>query len=218
MRNENCESVKEKKNYIHRLSLNHIKVCKTETNLPKREMSLNNQNFIFETINSNDRIKIDKKASTFKSSKEKGKTNSRSYSDSYNIRTSDIQIINKIDEGAYGEVKLAKYQGNLVALKYYKKNGKAQEQLIEEFTKEIRALDQLRHPNILFYMGYFYEKKNFVMVSEFASGGSLFNLLHKKKDNLGEEEIIKIIKQIVEAMIYTHSNTCNVFRQKHVPL
>jgi hypothetical protein len=146
--------------------------------------------------------KYDKKNTSFKSSSEK-----RNYSDSYNIRIKELKILKKIDEGAYGEVKLAKYQGNHVALKYFKKNGKAQEQLIEEFTKEIKALDKLRHPNILFYMGYFYEKNNFVMVSQYASMGSLYNLLHKQKKNLDEEDIITIIKQIVKAMIYTHSKS-----------
>jgi myosin-5 len=150
-------------------------------------------------------MKLEKRNTSFKSTSEKKKR----YSDSYNIITKELKILKKIDEGAYGEVKLAKYQGNMVALKYFKKNGKAQEQLIEEFTKEIKALDKLRHPNILFYMGYFYEKNNFVMVSQFASMGSLYNLLHKKKQNLVEDDIIKIIKQIVQAMIYTHSKfTC----------
>ena len=151
------------------------------------------------------------KSQNLRSSKE---GNNR-YSDSYNIITKDIVIIKKIDEGAYGEVKLAMYQGNRVALKIYKKNGKQRQQLIEEFTKEIKALDNLRHPNILFYMGYYYERNpankqdNFVMVSEYASKGSLYNLLNKKKEELIEEDIIKIISQIVGAMIYTHSKfTC----------
>ena len=158
--------------------------------------------------------KLDKRTTSFKSTSEKKKR----YSDSYNIIIKELKIIKKIDEGAYGEVKLAKYQGNMVALKYFKKNGKAQEQLIEEFTKEIKALDKLRHPNILFYMGYFYEKNNFVMVSQFASMGSLYNLLHKKKKNLIEEDIIKIIRQIVQAMIYTHSTQSPNRRQQHLPL
>lgn len=144
---------------------------------------------------------FDKKQSTLKSAEQK------TYSDSYNIIIKELKVLKKIDEGAYGEVKLAKYQGNRVALKYFKKNGKAQEQLIEEFTKEIKALDKLRHPNILFYMGYFYEKNNFVMVSQFASMGSLYNLLHRQKQQLSEEDIITIIRQIVQAMIYTHSST-----------
>lgn len=143
---------------------------------------------------------FEKKGNTLKSAEQK------TYSDSYNIITKELKVLKKIDEGAYGEVKLAKYQGNRVALKYFKKNGKAQEQLIEEFTKEIKALDKLRHPNILFYMGYFYEKNNFVMVSQFASMGSLYNLLHRQKQQLSEEHIITIIRQIVQAMIYTHSS------------
>ena len=171
------ESKKGKKKFSQIKNLNNIK-------------SRKNENFV-EKINT-----------SFKSASEK---KSNTYSDTYNIITKELKYIKKIDEGAYGEVKLAKYQGNEVALKYFKKNGKAQEQLIEEFTKEIKALDKLRHPNILFYMGYFYEKNNFVMVSQFASKGSLYNLLHKKKNKLSEDNIIIIIKQIVKAMIYTHS-------------
>ena len=174
------ESKKEKKKLFHMNSNTNIKSVKNESFSDK---------------------KYDMKNKSFKSNSEK-----RKYSDTYNIKIKELKILKKIDEGAYGEVKLAKYQGNQVALKYFKKNGKAQEQLIEEFTKEIKALDKLRHPNILFYMGYFYDKNNFVMVSQFASMGSLYNLLHKQKKHLSEEDIITIIKQIVKAMIYTHSN------------
>ena len=204
-REEFIEPIKEKKILSLSYSLNNIKTSKSENKIIKKDKKIldtksPNSQFRFETIESIDK-KFDKKSSNMKTSKD----NSNDYSDSYNIIIKELKILKKIDEGAYGEVKLAKYQGNKVALKYYKKNGKAQEQIIEEFTKEIKALDQLRHPNILFYMGYFYEKNNFVMVSQYASKGSLYNLLHKKKENLSEEDIIRIIKQIVGAMIYTHS-------------
>ena len=193
-REQTLDSIKDKKKFNQIKSLSNIKSTKTE--------------------NYSD-MKLEKRNTSFKSTSEK-----KPYSDSYNIIIKELKIIKKIDEGAYGEVKLAKYQGNLVALKYFKKNGKAQEQLIEEFTKEIKALDKLRHPNILFYMGYFYEKNNFVMVSHFASMGSLYNLLHRQKKNLIEEDIIKIIKQIVNAMIYTHSKCKGKTkeRQQHLPL
>ena len=42
------------------------------------------------------------------------------------------------------------------------------------------------------------------MVTEFLSGGSLFDYLHKKQQNLSEEQIINIMKDVSLGMSYLH--------------
>ena len=39
----------------------------------------------------------------------------------------------------------------------------------------------LRHPNIVLYMGVSIENDHYLMITEYLSGGSLFDHLHKKK-------------------------------------
>jgi serine/threonine protein kinase len=42
------------------------------------------------------------------------------------------------------------------------------------------------------------------MVTEFLSGGSLFDYLHKKKQKLTEEKIVSIMKDVALGMSYLH--------------
>ena len=42
------------------------------------------------------------------------------------------------------------------------------------------------------------------MVTEFLSGGSLFDYLHKKKDKLSEEQILNIMMDVALGMSYLH--------------
>jgi serine/threonine protein kinase len=42
------------------------------------------------------------------------------------------------------------------------------------------------------------------MVTEFLSGGSLFDYLHKKKESLSEERLISICKDVSLGMAYLH--------------
>lgn len=42
------------------------------------------------------------------------------------------------------------------------------------------------------------------MVTEFLSGGSLFDYLHKKKEKLNEEQIFEICKDVALGMAYLH--------------
>ena len=83
-------------------------------------------------------------------------------------------------------------------------NGKA----MQDFIKEIEMLNQLRHPNIVLYMGVSFNPdqiQSFYMVTEFVSKGSLFDLLHKKKQVFEPRRIISLGKQIAIALRYLHS-------------
>lgn len=76
---------------------------------------------------------------------------------------------------------------------------------VKDFIKEIEVVNQLRHPNIVLYMGVTLDSSNYYyMITEFVNKGSLFELLHQKKIILDDDRIVKLAKQIAMALQYLH--------------
>lgn len=74
------------------------------------------------------------------------------------INKTEIEIGNKIGEGGYGIVLKGKWLGQDVALKQYgKKHRRFKQQKILDFLKEVQLITNLRHPNIVLYMGVCYD-------------------------------------------------------------
>lgn len=65
----------------------------------------------------------------------------------------------------------------------------------------------LRHPNIALLMGVMPKIPNIVIVFEYMSQGSLYNLLHLKKTsaNLSLEDRLRIAKDVATVFHYMHS-------------
>ena len=86
--------------------------------------------------------------------------------------------------------------GTKVAVKKFGKRYMTRKAL-KDFIKEIEMLNQLRHPNIVLYMGVsidFQQQSFFYMITEFVSKGSLFDLLHQRKLVLDDSRIVKVAK------------------------
>ena len=109
-----------------------------------------------------------------------------------------------IGSGGYGDVYQGAWLGTKVAVKRFGKRYLTRK-AVKDFIKEIEVLNQLRHPNIVLYMGVSIDPNNFYyMVTEYVSRGSLFELLHQKKIILDDDRIIKVAKQVAMALHYLH--------------
>ncbi|MGI9061742.1 MAG: protein kinase domain-containing protein [Ktedonobacteraceae bacterium] len=76
---------------------------------------------------------------------------------------------------------------------------------IERFDKEIDLLFNLKHPRIPSFMLSFQEHGNYYFVMEFVPGQSLDRLLEKCNAPLNEDDVIKWMMQVCEALAYIHS-------------
>ena len=109
-----------------------------------------------------------------------------------------------IGRGGYGDVYKAKWMGTKVAVKRFGKRYLTKKAL-KDFIKEIEMLHQLRHPNVVLYMGVSLDHQSyFYMITEFVNKGSLFDLLHQRKLVLDDAKIVKVAKQIAMALLYLH--------------
>lgn len=76
---------------------------------------------------------------------------------------------------------------------------------IERFDKEIDLLFSLKHPRIPAFMVSFQERGNYYFVMEFVPGQSLDRKLEDNKGPLNENDVIKWMMQVCEALSYIHS-------------
>jgi calcium-dependent protein kinase len=112
----------------------------------------------------------------------------------------------QIGAGYYGTVKIAipKNDPNKrYAVKSIDKT-KLSPAKIEKLSREIEILSALDHPNILKYYETYNDDQFFHIVTEYCSGGELFERIIKKK-NYTEAEAANVIFKIASAITHCHS-------------
>ena len=136
------------------------------------------------------------------------KSLSRGFSNDFEISTNEIKKISNIGNGTFGDVFLAKWRKELVALKVLKKEMLNQEDTINSFHEECCFLKNLRHPNILLFMGANTKGPDYFILTELCDRGTLFDLLHDNKNKhivITWKEKKRIALEICYGMNYLHS-------------
>ena len=66
---------------------------------------------------------------------------------------------------------------------------------------------RLHHPNLVIFMGSCEKDKRISIVTEFCNGGTLFSLLHEKKNiSLSWNQRVKICLDIARGMQFLHTH------------
>lgn len=78
------------------------------------------------------------------------------------------------------------------------------EELLAEFNNEVNMLAKYRHPNIVLMLGAITTPPQLCLVMELVKEGTLFDLLHRKRTQLSENDKRKIAQQIVGVVAYLH--------------
>jgi serine/threonine protein kinase len=122
------------------------------------------------------------------------------------IRRDELTFKEKIGSGGFGKVYRALWHGKEVAVKCLKDQQLSRD-LMTEFRKEVSMLAKLRHPNVLLLMGAYADpaRGELLIVTEYLSGGSLFDFIHKAKAPLDDRMILRMAKDIAVGVNYLHS-------------
>ncbi|KAL0711171.1 hypothetical protein Bca4012_018149 [Brassica carinata] len=89
-----------------------------------------------------------------------------------------------IGEGSYGRVFQGKYNGDDVAIK---KLDASSEEPDSDFTSQLSVVSRLKNEHFVELMGYCLEANNRILIYEFATKGSLHDVLHGRKGVQGAE-------------------------------
>jgi serine/threonine protein kinase len=115
------------------------------------------------------------------------------------------KIKRRIGYGGMSTVFLADdiHLGREVALKvFWPRQGETQD-FLRRFTREARVLAQLDHPNILPVYDYGKQGELAFLVTPYMAGGTLKELLQKRKA-LPPSEAVQLISQVLPALQYAH--------------
>jgi calcium-dependent protein kinase len=115
----------------------------------------------------------------------------------------DYTFGKSLGAGSFGTVREAyhKQTGNARAVKILKKSEQDEEKLF----LEVDILARLSHPNIMQIFEFYDDNKNFYIVSEFCTGGELFDCI-TDKGIFTEKEACSIMRQILSGICYSHDN------------
>ena len=123
----------------------------------------------------------------------------------YEVNLSKFGVIKLIGQGSFGKVYQARYKatGNLCALKFIPKRGKAQEELT--LREEVNIQRGLRHPNIVQMYDAFETATDIVAVSEYVP----LQLHHMLATHgvLSEAQVRPVSCELLSAIHYLHSHS-----------
>ena len=116
----------------------------------------------------------------------------------------DYEKKKTLGEGAYGQAILVthKITGATRAMKVIKKIDTLVENNDQEVLNELNVLKKMDHPNIIKIFEFYMDKKNYYLITEYCSGGELFDVV--KETNFSEIQIAYIMFQIFSAINYCH--------------
>ncbi|CAI9102465.1 OLC1v1000744C1 [Oldenlandia corymbosa var. corymbosa] len=117
----------------------------------------------------------------------------------------DLVIGERIGLGSYGEVYHADWNGTEVAVKKFLDqdfSGAA----LDEFRREVRIMQRLRHPNVVLFMGAVTRPPNLSIVTEFLPRGSLYRIIHRPQCQIDEKRRIKMALDVAKGMNCLHTS------------
>ena len=119
----------------------------------------------------------------------------------------NYKILCELGRGGFGSVfKVQHYKTKTIyAMKVVRKINKTFQEGNQTFLQEIEILITLEHPNIIKIYEYYEDEINYYLITEYVSGGELFDYI-ERDTTFCESKAKKIIKQILQALNYLHSN------------
>ena len=86
---------------------------------------------------------------------------------------------NKIGEGGFSDVYLGitEKSQKKIAIKKLKIDSETEQAIMDLMNLEVEQLPRMKHPNIIEYYDSFFHEQAMMIVMEYASGGTLFDLI-----------------------------------------
>ncbi len=126
----------------------------------------------------------------------------RRYGPASIIDHNEITIYESIGVGNHGSVFRGKWKGMEVAIKKISKQ-KMGEKAMLDFLSEACMLSELRHPNVITFIGACYPP-NLCLVTEYVKQGSLQNIISDKK-RMDWASKLKLLRGIAAGIRYLHA-------------
>ncbi|CAI0407912.1 unnamed protein product [Linum tenue] len=125
--------------------------------------------------------------------------------DVWEIDLKQLKFDNMVASGAYGDLYKGTYCSQEVAIKVLKAE-RVNTDMQKEFAQEVYIMRKVRHKNVVQFIGACTKPPSLCIVTEFMSGGSVYDYLHKHKGVFKLPSLLKVAIDISKGMNYLHQN------------
>ncbi|KAG0583370.1 hypothetical protein KC19_3G131200 [Ceratodon purpureus] len=132
-------------------------------------------------------------------------TSSKPSSDDWEIDISQLKCNKKVASGSFGDLFRGTYCGQDVAIKILKPE-RLNENLQREFQQEVFIMRKVRHKNVVQFIGACTIAPNLCIITEYMSGGSVYDYLRKQKALLKMPMLLRVAIDVSKGMDYLHQN------------
>lgn len=125
--------------------------------------------------------------------------------DVWEIDPKHLKFGSKVASGSYGDLYRGTYCSQDVAIKVLKSE-RINSDMQKEFAQEVFIMRKVRHKNVVQFMGACTKPPSLCIVTEFMSGGSVYDYLHKLKGVFKLPSLLKVAIDVSKGMNYLHQN------------
>ncbi|KAF8377759.1 hypothetical protein HHK36_031144 [Tetracentron sinense] len=125
--------------------------------------------------------------------------------DDWEINVSLLKFEDKIASGSGGDLYKGTYSSQEVAIKVLNLESLTID-MQRQFAQEVFILRKVRHKNVVQFIGACTKPPHPCIVTEFMSGGSVYDRLHKNEGGFKLTAILKVAIDVSKGMNYLHQN------------
>ncbi|XP_022762263.1 serine/threonine-protein kinase STY46-like [Durio zibethinus] len=125
--------------------------------------------------------------------------------DVWEIDPRHLKFENKIASGSYGDLYKGTYCSQEVAIKVLEPE-RINTDMQKEFTQEVFIMRKVRHKNVVQFIGACTKPPGLCIITEFMSGGSVYDYLHKQRGVFKLPSLLKVAIDVSKGMNYLHQN------------
>ncbi|KAI0530564.1 hypothetical protein KFK09_000108 [Dendrobium nobile] len=116
-----------------------------------------------------------------------------------------LKFESKLGSGSYGDLFRGTYCSQDVAIKVLKPE-RVSVDMQREFVQEVYIMRKVRHRNVVQFIGACTKPPSLCIVTEFMSGGSVYDILHKQKSTFKLPALLRVAIDVSKGMNYLHQN------------
>ncbi|XP_062022970.1 serine/threonine-protein kinase STY46 [Rosa rugosa] len=125
--------------------------------------------------------------------------------DVWEIDPRQLKFGNKVASGSCGDLYKGTYCSQEVAIKVLKPEC-VNSDMQKDFAQEVFIMRKVRHKNVVQFIGACTKLPSLCIVTEYMSGGSVYDYLHKQKGVFKLPSLLKVAIDVAKGMTYLHQN------------